>query len=140
MAGSVNCIAVFGRPFVKRFALCYQTVVLTVLSVCLSCLSMTVHYGQTVGPIRMKLGTQVGLGSGYIVLDGDPAPPPQRGTAHQFSAHKMPLGTEVGLDPGHILLDGGPTTQLPLTKWHSLAPHFSSHVYCGRTVAHLSYC
>ena len=31
--------AVFGRPFVKRFALCYQTVV----SVCLSCLSVTVN-------------------------------------------------------------------------------------------------
>jgi len=31
----INCI-VFGRPFVKRFALCYQTVVLSVLSV-LSC-------------------------------------------------------------------------------------------------------
>jgi len=27
--------AVFGRPFVKRFALCYQTVVLSVLSVTL---------------------------------------------------------------------------------------------------------
>ena len=32
-------ISVFGRPFVKRFALCYRSVVcLTVLSVCLSCL------------------------------------------------------------------------------------------------------
>jgi len=27
----------------------------------------------------MKLGTEVG--PGHIVLDGDPAPPPQRGTA-----------------------------------------------------------
>jgi len=33
----------FGRPFVKRFALCHQTVV------CLSCLSVTlVYWGQTV--------------------------------------------------------------------------------------------
>jgi len=32
-----------GRPFVKRFALCYLTVVcLSFLSVCLSCLSVTV--------------------------------------------------------------------------------------------------
>jgi len=30
---------VFGRPFVKRFVLCYRTVV---LSVCLSCLSCPV--------------------------------------------------------------------------------------------------
>jgi len=49
---------------------------------------------------------------------GDPAPPYQRGTAPQFSAHiccgqmagwtKMPLGTEVGLDPSNIVLDGDP--------------------------------
>jgi len=31
-----------------------------------------VHCGQTVGRIKMKLGMQVGLGPGYIVLDGDP--------------------------------------------------------------------
>jgi len=70
---------VFGRPFVKRFALCYQTVVcLSVcLSVCpgLSCLSVTLVYcGQTVGWIKMKLGMQVGLGPGHTVLDGDPPP------------------------------------------------------------------
>jgi len=29
----------------------------------------------------MPLGTEVGLGPGHIVLDGDPAPPLQRGTA-----------------------------------------------------------
>jgi len=54
----------------------------------------------------MKLGTQVGLGPSHVVLDGDPAPPPQKGGgAPQFSAHvrcgqmaawiKMPLGMEV---------------------------------------------
>ena len=32
----------------------------------------------------MKLGTEVGLGPGHIVLDGDPAPPPQRSTAPNF--------------------------------------------------------
>ena len=41
-----------------------------------------------VGRIKMKLGMQVGLDPGHIVLDGDPAPLPQRGTAPtQFSAH-----------------------------------------------------
>ena len=94
----------FGRPFVKRFTLCYRSVVL-------SCLSVTfVHCGQTVGQIKMKLGVQVGLGPGHIVLDGNPAPLFQRGTAPtQFSAHiccgqmaaciKMPLGMELGLSP-----------------------------------------
>jgi len=56
----------------------------------------------------MPLGTEVGLGPGDVVLDGDPAPPPQ------FSAHvccgqtagriKMALG-----HTGHIALDGDPS-------------------------------
>jgi len=70
----------------------------------------------------MPLGTEVGVGPGDIVLDGDPAlhvkghnsPPP-------FSAHdrcgqmaggiKMPLGSWYGgsLSPGDIMLDGGPS-------------------------------
>jgi len=37
---------------------------------------MLVYCGQTVGWIKMKIGTQVGLGPGYIVLNGDPAPLP----------------------------------------------------------------
>ena len=41
----------------------------------LSCLSVTLVYcGQTVGWIKMKRSTEVGLGPGHIVLDGDPAP------------------------------------------------------------------
>ena len=103
--------SIFGRPFVKWFALCYRTVDRSVMSVIL------VHCGQTVGRIKMKLDKQVGIGPGHIVLDGDPAAPPQRGTASpQFSANigcgqmaswiKMPLGTNVGLGPGRIVLHG----------------------------------
>jgi len=47
---------------------------------CLSCpvLSVTLVYcGQTVVRIQMKLGLQVGLGPGHIVLDGDPALSPK---------------------------------------------------------------
>ena len=99
-------ILVFGRPFVKRFARCYQTVVCPVLC-CPVCLSVTLAYcGQTVGWIKIKLGMQVGLNPGHTVLDGDPAPPTHRGTA-SISAHiccgqmagwiKMSLGREVGL-------------------------------------------
>ena len=76
------------------------------LSVCLSVLSVTLMYcGREVGWIRLALGKEVGLGPGHIVLDGDPAPPPKKGTAPQFSVHvccgqtagwiKMPLGTKV---------------------------------------------
>jgi len=57
---------VFGRPFVNRFALCYQTVVCPVI-----------YYGQTVGRIKMKLGKQVGLGPDQIVLDRDLVPLPK---------------------------------------------------------------
>jgi len=74
----------------------------------------------------MKLDMEVGRGPGHIVLDRDPAPLPQRGTAPKFSAHvccgqmvgqiRMPLGTEVGL------LDGGPRVPDTRKKWHS--PHF----------------
>jgi len=31
------------------------------------------------GWIKMPLGTEIGLGPGNFVLDGDPAPPPQKG-------------------------------------------------------------
>ena len=77
---NIKFYSFFGRPFVKRFALCYRTVVLSV---------MLVYCFQTAGQIKMKLGLQVGLGPGHIVLDGDPAPPPPQtgGTAPQFSAH-----------------------------------------------------
>jgi len=43
----------------------------------------------------------------------------------------MPLGTVVGLGPGNTVLDGDPAA-LPLRNGHS-SPHFSVHVYCGRT-------
>ena len=69
---------VFGRPFVKLFALFCKTVV---TPVCLSV--MLVYYCQTVGWIKMPLGVEVDLGPGHIVLDGDQAPPTERRTAQQ---------------------------------------------------------
>lgn len=43
--------------------------------VCLSSLSVTLVYcGQTVGCIKMKLGMQVDLGPGHIVLDRTQVP------------------------------------------------------------------
>jgi len=66
----------------------------------------------------MKLGMQVGLGPGHIVLDRYPAPLRQRGTANfrparircgQMAAWiKIPLGMEVGFDPGDFVLVGDP--------------------------------
>ena len=48
----------------------------------------------------------------------------------------MKLGLQVGLGPGHIVLVG-PSS--PLQKGGG-APKFLADVYCGQTVAHLSYC
>jgi len=44
--------------------------------------------GQTAAWIKIPPGTEVGLGPGDIVLDGDPAPPMERSTAapNHFSA------------------------------------------------------
>ena len=68
----------------------------------------------------MPLGTEVVLGQGDTVLDGDPVTPHGKGHSNppHFSAHvccgqtagwiKMPLGTEVVLGQGHIVLDGDP--------------------------------
>jgi len=81
----------------------------------------------------MKLGTEVGLGSSHIVLDGDPArPPPKKGAQPPvFSAHvrcgqmagqtKVPLGMEVGISSGDFVLDGDPA---PPTKKGGTTPNY----------------
>jgi len=71
----------------------------------------------------MKLGMQVGLCPGHMVLDGDPAPLPLKGHSPQFSAHicsgqmaawiKMSLGMELSLSPGDFVLDGDPAPPSP---------------------------
>jgi len=47
------------------------------------------HCGQTVGQIKMKLGMQLGLGPGHIVLDGDPAALPQRAQPPIFGPYLL---------------------------------------------------
>jgi len=46
--------------------------------------SAHVRYGQMAGWIKLTLATEVGLGPGDIVLDGDPAPSEKGGTAPNF--------------------------------------------------------
>jgi len=71
----------------------------------------------------MKVGMQIGLGPGHIVLDEDRAPLSPKGhSPSQFSAHiccgqmaawlKMSLGMELGLGPGDFVLDGDPVRPL----------------------------
>ena len=141
-------ISVFGRPFVKRFALCYQFKLLS----CPVCLSVTLVYcGQTVGWIKMKLGTEVGLSPRTHCVRWGPSSRPQKGNTAaptvtsllscaleaylltfrpmycSLTAEwiKIPLGMEVRLGPGHTVLDGDPA---PLPEMGTAAPLFSTHV------------
>jgi len=111
---SLQNALIFGRPFVKRSALCHPTVV------CLCSLSCPVCDVRALWP------------NGWTDQDetwqaGRPRPwphcvrwgtsfPPKGHSPTQFSAHiccgqmaawiKMPLGMEVGLSPGDFVLDG----------------------------------
>jgi len=137
---------IFGRPYVKRFALCYWTLVLS-CPVCPVCLSVTLVYcRQTVGWIKMKLGMQVALVLCHIVLDGDLAPLPKKGPElPQFSVCcgrmaewiKMPLGMEVGLGPSDFVLDGDPAP--PLQKGGAASPQFLAPAYSVHTAGRIKY-
>jgi len=81
----------------------------------------------------MPLGTEVDLGPGDIVLDGDPAPPnggrlsPLREFWPMYRGQtaawiKMPLGTGVGIGTGHIVLHGNPAR-------HSKKEHNSPQIF-----------
>ena len=112
---------------------------LSARSVC----DVTIGYcSQTVGAIKIKLGMEVGLVPGHIVLDGDPAPPQGGTAAPHFSAHVycgqtaggsrchlVQVGRKIGLGPGHIVLDGNPCSS---PKEKRGTPPFSAHVY-GQT-------
>jgi len=67
----------------------------------------------------MPLGMEVGLGTSNFVLDGDPAPPPQKEEgpkkilARVYCGQtagwiKIVVGIKVGLRPGDFALDGDP--------------------------------
>jgi len=49
--------------------------------------STHVYCGQTAAWIKIPLGTEVGLGLGHIVLDGDSATPPKRGLNLQLCVY-----------------------------------------------------
>jgi len=153
--------AIFGRPFVKRFTLCYPTVLSPVcLSACPVC-DIGVLWPNA-GWIKMKLGTEVGLGPGHMVLDGDhPAPTHQkRGTApfnfppmsdvakwlDGLRCHLVLFGLcllwpNSGMDQDATWYGGRPRPRrhcircgpAPPPKGGGTAPPILAHVYCGQT-------
>jgi len=109
---------------------------------CLSVLSVTfVHCGQTAGRIKMKLGEQVGLGPGHIVLDGDPAPPPPKGHSSPIFGPYL-LRPNGSMDQNITWYGARPRQRRLCVRWGpSTAPQkapepplqFSAHFYCGQT-------
>jgi len=82
----------------------------------------------------MKFGTQVGLGPGHIVLDGDPALPPAKG-------HSPPIFGPYLLRPNGCIdqdvtwYGGRPRPRRLCVRWgpRRLPAKFSAHVYCGHS-------
>jgi len=133
---SSTAILVFGRPFIKRFALCYRTVVLSVLSVCPGCNVGVLWPNDWTDEDETWHGGKFWPGPNCVRWGPSS---PQRGTAPQFLAHvhcgqtavwiKMPLSIEVGLGPGDFVLDGDPA---PPNGGRSPSTQFSAHAYCGQ--------
>jgi len=105
------------------------------LSVCPVCLSVTfVHSGQTVGRIKTKLETQVGLGPGHIVLDGDGTqlPSPKGAQPPIFVPYLLrPNGC---MDKDVTWYGARPRPRRLCVRWGPRSPSpKSAHVYCGQT-------
>jgi len=91
-------------------------------------------------------GMEVGLGPGHIVLDGDQAPLPQRGTVPQIFGSCL-LWPNAWMNQDATWYGGRPPCRRHCARWGPSSPpkkghrpHFLAHVCCGQTVAHLSYC
>jgi len=109
--------------------------------------STHVYCRQRAGWIKMPLGTEVGLGPRHIVLDGDPAPPPKKRTQPPILGLCL-LWPNGWMDKDSTWYRCMPRSRRRCVRWGpsspggkgTAAPHFSAHVCCGQTVAHLSNC
>jgi len=99
---------------------CWATVVC--LPVCSVCLSVTLVYcGQMVGWIKMKLATEVGLGPGHIVFDGDPAPPSTKGTQPPIFGPCLSW-SNAWMDQGATWYGGRPRPRRQCVRWGPAPP------------------
>jgi len=133
----VTCTVVFQHHF---WATVCKTVPPMLLGRCLSVCDVGILWpnGWINQDETWHAGSPRRVGSGHIVLDGDPAPLPKRGTAapHRIFGPcllwpngwiKMSLGTEAGLgtgDCGDTVLDGN---QSPPKKGDQQPPYYVAH-------------
>jgi len=89
----------------------------------------------------MKLGMQIDLGPGHIVLDGDPAPPSPKGHSPPIFG-SYPLRPNGCIDQDATWYGGRPRPRRLCIRWGPRSPppkgdgapqKFSAHVYCGQT-------
>ena len=90
----------------------------------------------------MKLGTQVGLGPGHIVLDGDPAPPLPKGKSPPiFGPYLLRPNGCMDQDvtwygarprPRRLCVRQGPSSPSRKSRQRH-PPQFSAHFYPGQT-------
>jgi len=108
---------------------------------CLSVLSVTLVYcGQRVGQIKVKLGTQVGLGPGNIVLDGNPGPPSPKGAQPPIFGPYL-LWPNGSMDQDATWYGSRPRRRPYCARWRPSSvspkrghsPQFLAHVCCGQT-------
>jgi len=77
----------------------------------------------------MALGMEVGLDPGHIMLDGNPAPHPQKGVTTPYFRLMSIVAKRlvdqdatwygIGLGPGHVVLDGNPAPRQKRGGGHS---------------------
>jgi len=94
----------------------------------------------------MLLGTEVGLSPGDIELDGNPAPSRKGGQQPPLFGQCL-MWSNGSMDQDTTWYGGRPRPRQHCVRWGLSSPkkrgiaaaHFSAHVYCGQTVAHLSH-
>jgi len=108
------------------------------MSVCPVCLSVTLAYcPQTAGGIKIPLGTEVDLGPGDTVLDGDPAPLPKKGAEPPIFVPCL-LWPNSWMDQDDTWHVGEPQSRPHCARWGPSSPkkcahpQFFAHVYCGQ--------
>jgi len=90
------------------------------VSVCLT--ATLVYCGQTVGWIKTKLGTEVGLGPGHILLYGDPAPLQKKRHSGPHTFGPCLLWTNGWIDQGATSYGGRPRFWPHCARWEPSSP------------------